>query len=109
MMADDDIRLEPQRFDLVGGALHCLRPRHRQFEFPRMRMDQLFGTAGDLVDDAAHAGNEIGVLFADEHHVMLIGRLQVPDNMKKLSGEVLVDKQIFHEKLCSRNEAVLSP
>ena len=92
MVPYDDVGLIAQRFDLPGRPLHRFRPGHRQFELAGMDMNRLFRPRRHFVDDPAHAGDEIGILLANEHDVVRIGGEQVPDDVQKLPGKVLVDK-----------------
>ena len=91
----------PSAFTCRAANCTASGPRHRELELARMRMDHPLSPARHLVDDTPDARNVIGVLLADEHHIMLFSREQVLDDVKKLTREVLVDEEVFHDRSCS--------
>ena len=71
VMADNNIRLKPQRFQGSGGFRHGVGPYQPEVKLPRARMGLFCHMPGHTVDYTAHAGNKIGVIFADKNNLVV--------------------------------------
>ncbi len=95
-MADDDVRLEAELLQIGGGVRDDVGASHGPVQFARRDVGFLRRAVGFGIRHLPHAGNLVRVGLGQEHHVMLSRRDQMSDDVQVLSGEVLVDEQVFH-------------
>jgi len=71
VMADDDLRLEPERLELSGDLGNGLGAGDGLLEVARVGVDGGLVARRHLVGDFAHAGNDVLVRLADEDDIVL--------------------------------------
>ena len=96
VMADDDVRLVTELFQIRGGTAHGVGTPHRGVELAGG--DVCLGCGGRRfgIGNLAHAIDGIVIRFCNEHDLVLACRDQMPDDVQELAREVLVDKQESH-------------
>src|SRR5665213_433348 len=96
MVPDDDVGDVAKLPEVACGARHRIGPMGGGIHIARHRMGLRGRAGGSAIRHLADAIDLIAVRLSDKDQIMLLLRRQVSDDMQKLPGKVLMDKQIFH-------------